>query len=179
LQLCESEKTTRLNRGETIPRNISQILEITRIRTSEHLLFNFYDFKYFNASENGSAMTFGNSKLLASLIVVPYILSCEAIFLRKRRCFAKLDNRVVGVLILHEKPESLYVSSLAVAPEYRRHGIAKQILNFSEKIAKKQGKRWLELTVLKKNSPARRFYEKSGFVNKKERRWSIVMQKEA
>jgi ribosomal protein S18 acetylase RimI-like enzyme len=68
---------------------------------------------------------------------------------------------------------------LAVAPEYRRLGIAKQILNFSAKIAKKRGKRWLELTVLKKNTPARRLYEKSGFVKKKERRWSLVMQKEA
>jgi ribosomal protein S18 acetylase RimI-like enzyme len=124
-------------------------------------------------------MTFGNSKLLASLIVVPYILSCEAIFLRRQRYFAKLKNRVVGVLILHEKFDALHISSLAVAPEYRRLGIAKQILNFSAKIAKKRGKRWLELTVLKKNTPARRLYEKSGFVKKKERRWSLVMQKEA
>ena len=175
----ESEKITSLKRGDTIPKSISQILQITRVRTSEHLLFNFYDFKFFNASEKGSAMTFGNSKLLASLIVVPYILSCEAIFLRRRRFFAKLENHVVGVLILHEKPEVLHVSSLAVAPEYRRHGIAKQILNFSAKIAKKRGKRWLELTVLKKNIPARRLYEKSGFVKKEERRWSLVLKREA
>ena len=149
------------------------------MKSSEHLLFNFYDFRFFNSSENGSAMTFGNSRLLASLIIVPYILSCEAIFLRRRRYFAKLKNHVVGVLILHEKPDALHISSLAVAPEYRRHGIAKQILNFSARIAKKSGKRWLELTVLKKNTPARRLYEKSGFVKKKERRWSLVLQKEA
>ena len=123
-------------------------------------------------------MTFGNTRLLASLIIVPYILSCEPIFLRRRRYFAKLKNRVVGVLILHEKPDALHISSLAVAPEYRRHGIAEQILNFSEKIAKRRGKRWLELTVLRKNNPARQLYEKSGFVKKKERRWSLVLQKE-
>jgi ribosomal protein S18 acetylase RimI-like enzyme len=124
-------------------------------------------------------MIFGNSKLLASLIVVPYILSCEAIFLRRRRFFAKLENRVVGVLILYEKPESLHISSLAVALEYRRHGIAKQLLKFSAKMAKKRGKRWLELTVLKKNAPARRLYEKSGFFKKEERRWSLVLKRDA
>jgi ribosomal protein S18 acetylase RimI-like enzyme len=142
------------------------------------LLLNFYDFKFFNSSENGSAMLFGDSKLLAVIIAVPYILSCEAIFLRRRRYFARLDDRVVGLLILQEKPESLYVSSLAVAPEYRRYGIAKQLLKFSERIAEKLGKRWLELTVLKGNGPARRLYEKSGFVKRKERRWSLVLQKE-
>jgi ribosomal protein S18 acetylase RimI-like enzyme len=113
---------------------------------------------------------FGNPRLLASLIIVPYILSCEPILLRKRRYFAKMKNRVVGVLILHEKPDALHISSLAVASEYRRHGIAEQILNFSVKIARNRGKRWLELTVFKKNTPARRLYEKSGFVKKKERR---------
>jgi ribosomal protein S18 acetylase RimI-like enzyme len=178
LQLYESEKTTLLKRGETIPRSISQILQITRVRISEHLLFNFYDFKFFNASENGSAMPFGNSKLLAILIAVPYILACEAIYLRRQRYFAKLKNRVVGVLILHEKPESLHIGELAVAPEYRRQGIAKEILNFSARIAKKRDKRWLELTVLKKNAPARRLYEKAGFEKKKERRWSLVLKRE-
>jgi ribosomal protein S18 acetylase RimI-like enzyme len=141
------------------------------------LLFNFYDFRFFNASENGSAMPFGNSKLLATLIAIPYILLCEAIFLRRQRYFVKLKNRVVGVLILYEKPELLRVNELAVAPEYRRHGIAKQMLNFSARIARKRGKRWLELTVLKKNFPALRLYQKSGFFKKEERRWSFVLRR--
>ncbi len=149
------------------------------VRRSEHLLFNFYDFRFFNSSQNGNALAFGKSRLLASLVAVPYILACEPIFLRKRRYFVKLKNRVVGVLILHEKPDALYISSLAVAPEYRRRGVAKHILNFSTRIANKQGKRWLELTVLKKNIPARRLYEKSGFVKKGEKRFSLVLRKEA
>ena len=141
------------------------------------MLFNLYDFRFFNASENGSAMPFGNSKLLATLVVIPYILACEAIFLRRQRYFIKIKNHVVGVLILYEKPETLRVSELAVAPEYRRRGIAKQILNSSARVAKERGKRWLELTVLKKNFPARRLYQKSGFFNKEERRWSLVLRK--
>ena len=142
------------------------------------MLFNFYDFRFFNSSQEGSALAFGKSRPLASIIAVPYILACEPIFLRKRRYFVKLKNRIVGLLVLHEKPEALYISSLAVAPEYRRRGIAKHILNFSKKIANKRGKRWLELTVLKKNIPARRLYKKSGFVKTEEKRFSFVLRKE-
>jgi ribosomal protein S18 acetylase RimI-like enzyme len=149
------------------------------VRTSEHLLFNFCDFRFFNSSQNGSALVFGKSRFLAPLVAVPYVLACETIFLRKRRYFVKLENRVVGVLIVQEKPEALYIGSLAVAPEYRGRGVAKHILKFSTKIANKRGKRWLELTVLKKNIPARRLYEKSGFVKKREKRFSLVLRKEA
>ena len=176
MQPYESEKTTPLS-GDTIPKSISQFLQITRVKRSEHLLFNVYDFRFFNASENGSAMPFGNSKLLATLIAIPYILLCEAIFLRRQRYFVKLKNPVVGVLVLYEKPESLRVSELAVAPEYRRCGIAKQILNSSARVARERGKRWLELTVLKKNFPALRLYQKSGFFKKEERRWSLVLRR--
>jgi ribosomal protein S18 acetylase RimI-like enzyme len=178
LHFYEPEKNSQLKRGETIPRSISQHLRIAPTKRSEHLIFNFYDFRFFNSSENGSAMTLGNSRLLAAIIAVPYILACETIFLRKWRYFVRLKNQVVGVFILHEKPDSLYISSLAVAPEYRKHGVAKYILDISARIANKHGKRWLQLSVLKKNTPARQLYAKSGFAEKKERRWSLVLQKD-
>jgi ribosomal protein S18 acetylase RimI-like enzyme len=41
------------------------------------------------------------------------------------------------------------------------------------------GKEWLELTVLKGNSPAQRLYVKFGFSAMKERRWSFIMKKQA
>jgi ribosomal protein S18 acetylase RimI-like enzyme len=174
-----SEENARHRLGENIPTNIAPYLQIRPVRNSEHLIFNFYHFRFFNSSQNGSAVFFGKSRLVSSLIAVPYILGCEPVFLRKRRYFVKLKNQVAGVFVFHEKPEALYISSLAVAPEYRKQGVAKHILSFATRIANKQGKRWLELTVLKKNTPARLLYEKSGFVKIKEKSSSFVLRKEA
>lgn len=68
----------------------------------------------------------------------------------------KLRERVVGIFIVREKAESLYINSPAVASEYRRSGLGRFMLDFAGKLAKRLGKQWLELLVLKTNSPARR-----------------------
>jgi ribosomal protein S18 acetylase RimI-like enzyme len=122
-------------------------------------------------------MPFGNSRPLALLIAVPYVLSCEVIFFRKKRYFVKLKNRVAAVFIFHEKPDVLLISSLAVAPEFRRFGIASSILSFAAKVAKGLSKKHLELSVLKKNFPAQRLYSKFGFSQKKNRRISLILTK--
>lgn len=122
-------------------------------------------------------MPFGNSKLQAFLIVAPYVLFCEAIFLRKRRYFVKLKDRVVGTLVFHEKSDALYIRSLAVAPEFRRLGVATYILNLVERSAKRIGKKSIELSVLKSNFPARRLYRKFGFAQKEEKKRSFVLAK--
>lgn len=120
---------------------------------------------------------FGNSRPLALLTAVPYILGCELVFFRKERFFVKLKEQVIGIFVLREQCDVLFVSSLAVAPEYRRYGVATYILTHCAKLANELGKKWLELTVLKQNSPALRLYEKSGFVNKEDRKRSLVLKK--
>jgi ribosomal protein S18 acetylase RimI-like enzyme len=80
-------------------------------------------------------MPFGNSRFPPLLIAVPYILACEGIFFRNQRYFVKLRDRVFGLLILNEKPSALCISSLAVAPEFRRLGIASYILSYAERAA--------------------------------------------
>ena len=120
---------------------------------------------------------FGNSGQLALLIALPYVLGCELAFFREERYFVKLKKQVVGVFVLREKSDALYVGSLGVAPEYRKHGIATFILSHCAQVAKRLGKEWLELAVLKTNIPARQLYEKFGFLNKEERKWSFVMRK--
>jgi len=156
---------------------ISQLVKIVPVRRSEHLAFNLYNFNFFRKSERGKAMLFfGNSKM-AMFIAVPYVLGCELAFFGENRYFAKLKKQVVGVFVLREESDSMYVGSLGVAPEYRKHGIATLILSHCTHVAKRLGKKWLELTVLKTNVPARQLYERFGFFDKEERKWSTVMRK--
>jgi ribosomal protein S18 acetylase RimI-like enzyme len=84
---------------------------------------------------------------------------------------------VAGILVLREEQDILYISDLGVAPEYRGHGIATAMLNYCTKIARAISKSWLELSVLKTNTPARCLYEKTGFVQKENRRWSFILRK--
>jgi ribosomal protein S18 acetylase RimI-like enzyme len=157
---------------------ISQLLKIVPARRFEHLTFNLCNFNFFRKSEGGKAMLFfGNSGQLALLIALPYVLGCELAFFREERYFVKLKKQVVGVFVLREKSDALYVGSLGVAPEYRKHGVATFILSHCAQVAKRLGKEWLELAVLKTNIPARQLYEKFGFLNKEERKWSFVMRK--
>jgi ribosomal protein S18 acetylase RimI-like enzyme len=88
-----------------------------------------------------------------------------------------LKNQVAGVLIVLEEPDSLFISDLAVAPEYREKGIGTAMLRKCVRIAKLLGKSRLELSVLKTNTAARRLYEKTGFKVKEKRRWSLVLSK--
>jgi ribosomal protein S18 acetylase RimI-like enzyme len=158
---------------------ISQRLKIVPVRRLEHLAFSLCNFNFFRKSERGKAMLFfGNSGQLEMLIAVPYILGCELAFFREERYFVKLKKQVVGVFVLREKSDALYVGSLGVAPEYRKHGIATFILSHCTQVAKRLGKKWLELTVLKTNIPARHLYERFGFSDKEERKWSFVMRKD-
>jgi ribosomal protein S18 acetylase RimI-like enzyme len=157
---------------------ISQRLKIVPAKRLEHLTFNLFNFNFFRRSERGRAMLFfGNSGQLAMLIAVPYILGCELAFFREERYFVKLKNQVVGVFVLRERSDALYVGSLGVAPEYRKRGIATFILSHCTQVAKRLGKKWLELTVLKTNIPARQLYERFGFSDEEERKWSFVMRK--
>jgi ribosomal protein S18 acetylase RimI-like enzyme len=157
---------------------ISQRLKIVSARKSEHLTFNLCNFNFFRISERGKAMLFfGNSPQLAPLIAVPYVLGCELAFFRGKRYFVKLKRQVVGVFVLREESDALYVGSLGVAPEYRKHGVATFILTHCMRDAQRLGKKWLELTVLKTNVPARQLYQRFGFLEKEKRKWSFVMRK--
>lgn len=149
---------------------------IEPVNKLEHLSLNLYEFRFFNNSEQGTAMPFGNFRLVP-LVAVPYVLAAEVIFFRNWRFFVKLRDRVVGLLILGEEPNALLISSLAVAPEARRFGIASLILNYAEGIAKKLDKEYLVLSVLKKNLAAQNLYRKRGFCLKEERKRTLILAK--
>jgi GNAT superfamily N-acetyltransferase len=127
------------------------LFHVTSVKKSEHLLFNLCNFDFFRKTERGEAiMLLGESKLLTKLIAVPYVVCCELIFFRERRFFVKIKERIAAVFVLGDKPDTLFLASLAVAPEYRRRGLATQILNYSLKMANRMGKSWLELCAQEK-----------------------------
>ena len=157
-------------------KGIRSELSLVPVRSLEHLSLNLYEFRLFNNSEHGAAMPFRNFRLVP-LVAVPYILGAEMIFFRNRRFFVKLRGRLVGLLILSEETNVLRISSLAVAPEVRRLGIASWILKSAETMAKGLGEEYLELSVLKKNFAARSLYKKYGFSLKEERKRTLILAK--
>jgi len=57
----------------------------------------------------------------------------------------------------------LYISNLAVCQEYRRQGIARNLLNNCDRLAKEWGFQEIYLHVLTNNTKARRLYVKAGY----------------
>ena len=157
--------------------DIRQYLLFKPVRKSEHLSFNWREFSFFKSTDHESVLFFGSSRSLAPFVFLPYILLAELVFFRKMRYLVKLRQHSVGLLVLREKHDALYINSLAVAPEARRLGIATHILSFTERVARRLGKKSLELSVLKSNFAAQEAYIKFGFTKKEEKKWSYILSK--
>lgn len=59
---------------------------------------------------------------------------------------------------------SYFLSALAVAPAWRRHGIAGRLIDWVEQRARRGGFDRVTLHVWADNAPARRLYERCGFI---------------
>lgn len=160
-------------------KNFHRFLRITPAKRLEHVYFNLLNFRFFRSSEGGNLLFRGSPQLLSPLTVIPYILAMELILFRGKRYFVKLKEKVVGIFVLREKPQALYIESLAVAPECRRLMIAIYMLNYANNLAKRLGKKWLELSVLKVNIPALRLYSQIGFTEKEEKKWAFILRKKS
>ncbi len=62
-----------------------------------------------------------------------------------------------------QNPGYLYLSNLAVQAEYRRHGVAQQLLQACEQMALDWGFENIYLHVLENNPAARRLYRRAGY----------------
>lgn len=92
------------------------------------------------------------------------------------------DGRVVGYAAvqmwnnseeIHEEPyEFAYISDLIVVEAFRGRGLGRALLEAAESFANSQGADLVRIGVLAQNHPARRMYERSGFVEHK-----IVLEK--
>jgi [ribosomal protein S18]-alanine N-acetyltransferase len=88
------------------------------------------------------------------------------------RCWAaEMDGRLVGMLVLWMIVDEAHIASLATHPEFRRQGIAKQLLVEALDNAYAEGARTAFLEVRASNEAARRMYQKFGFeeVGRRER----------
>jgi ribosomal protein S18 acetylase RimI-like enzyme len=155
---------------------LQRFLNVKQARKLQRLYFSLVSFDFFMDYEWRDLFSEAVS-WCPQLIVVPYILAMEAIQFRRTRLFVRLKDQVAAVFAVNEKGDTLHISSLAVAPVYRRLGIAKFTLDYSEKLARRLGKGWLDLWVARSNLPAMRLYRSFGFTVTKERKRSLMMTK--
>lgn len=88
------------------------------------------------------------------------------------RCWvAEQDGRVVGVLIFWMIVDEAHIATLATHPEFRRQGIAEQLLIAALEKAYAEGARSALLEVRAGNEAAQTLYRKYGFkaVGRRER----------
>jgi GNAT superfamily N-acetyltransferase len=78
--------------------------------------------------------------------------------------------RAAGRVSPHPPPGALYVDALAVAPEFRRRGVATALLAGAEDAAKAGGFEAVALDTGLHNDPARSLYESTGYRQREVRR---------
>ena len=76
---------------------------------------------------------------------------------------ARIDNHLAGFAIMHYGEHVAHLDLLAVAREYQRNGVARQLLQWLEKCAVVAGILRVVLEVREGNHGARRFYERMGY----------------
>lgn len=76
-------------------------------------------------------------------------------------------DKPIGVIITYEQnPTELRINHILVTEDLRRNGIATELLNIIEKLARDKGFEKLSLLVHIDNWTAKLFYTKKGFVEK-------------
>ena len=76
---------------------------------------------------------------------------------------ARRDDRIVGFAIMRYGDDDAHLDLLAVAPAYRRSGVARQLLQWLEKCAVVAGIFKVELEVRSENEGSQLFYEHMGY----------------
>jgi len=79
-------------------------------------------------------------------------------------CFvAECDNQIVGVIIVGNDGRRGYIYHTAVNPQYRKRGIARQLVETSMQELKQCGIKKVTLVVCDRNESGNAFWEKLGF----------------
>ncbi|MEO1772304.1 GNAT family N-acetyltransferase [Candidatus Enterococcus ferrettii] len=112
--------------------------------------------------------------------VYPSIDTAEKAIEEQTMHLAVLDGRVVGSVILNHDVDEEYaeiawqnpqlpaeqiviVHTLMTSPNYRNRGIARQLLNYAEHLAKEQNCQAIRLDTFAANHPAQQLYKKLGY----------------
>lgn len=76
---------------------------------------------------------------------------------------AECDNQIVGAIIVGNDGRRGYIYHTAVAPQYRKQGIARQLVETAIQELKQCGINKVALVVFNKNENGNAFWEKLGF----------------
>ena len=80
-------------------------------------------------------------------------------------CFvAKRDERIVGAILVGNDGRRGYIYHTAVASQYRKQGIARQLVETAMQELKRCGINKVALVVFNKNENGNAFWEKLGFI---------------
>jgi ribosomal-protein-alanine N-acetyltransferase len=81
------------------------------------------------------------------------------------RCWvAESDGRVVGMVVAWLFVDEAHIATIATHPDYRRQGIARQLLIFTLEAAMREGAQSSFLEVRASNLAAQEMYRKFGYV---------------
>lgn len=72
--------------------------------------------------------------------------------------FAKIEHRIVGMLLFEQTGSSVYIAELAIDPEFQRKGIGKQMMSMFSDAQK------IWLITESRNIAAKEFYLHLGFI---------------
>ena len=81
-----------------------------------------------------------------------------------RSILAEIDGRICGYVLFWLLPGAIDVHNLAVAPEFRRLGIARMLMRQVVTAANSQSANRVTLEVRLSNEPAKRLYTSLGFI---------------
>lgn len=158
--------------------DICRRLRFEAVGGIKRLQFLLSEYRFFKDGEEGGALILSVPWPLSPLSLMFHIVKTRALALIRLPCYyVKLKAKVVGLWAIQEHHDSLFVASLSVAKEYRRLGLGTCILERIESIARRMGKRWMEVDVLKKNIPAQRLYTKYGFKFEDEKMHGMIRGK--
>jgi ribosomal protein S18 acetylase RimI-like enzyme len=76
---------------------------------------------------------------------------------------SELDNKIVATCMVGYEGHRGWINYLAVAPEYRRRGIARQIMEEAERLLRQVGCPKINLQVRTSNAQVIEFYKSIGF----------------
>ena len=76
---------------------------------------------------------------------------------------ARRERRIAAFAIMHFGEESAHLNLLAVAPEHRRQGLGRQLIDWLTATAIEAGVFRINLELRTHNEAARSFYERLGF----------------
>jgi len=86
-----------------------------------------------------------------------------------------VNGREAGQLTVIEKENSIFISAIYLLPEFQNRGLGSALIREVQAVAAKKS-RPVTLQVLKANQPARRLYERLGFVVTAEKLTHYTMQ---